>query len=508
MAKGIAAIRFKQWLDEWEGYQFDAAGHRSKPAPHAYMFALSAVQLRALSGVYRRKRDADAGEGLQRRHDEKRSITIRDFVRYGYPYSSLGASMRNERHDHLKKPGWLPTAIVVNILRTGDERRGRTVDDSDLITIDEVDGDFARLNLPYESAGEKWVPSGLEPIEVIDGQHRLWAFDEAIQDGTLPPDFQLPVVAFHGLDVGWQAYLFWSINISPKRINPSHAFDLFPLLRSEAWLDTFSELKIYREARAQELTELLFEAPSSPWLRRINMLGDKRKDAPEHAGVTQAGWARALMSTFLSPGGPRAARGLFGAPTTRADGPLDMHRAQQAALLIALWAQIEASIPVDADWAIALRGEDTADLVGDQINAAFSGPKTMLNQEQGVRGVLAVANDILFAVAQNDRELFEWGTDAEVPSKTVREDVEHELAILRKTPLWQTLTGLSQAIASFDWRSSDAPGLSKEQQLIRRAYRGGGGYVALRGQLMEHLAAQPTPIGAIAQQLAGHPGGV
>lgn len=508
MAKGIAAIRFKQWLDEWEGYQFDADGHRSKPSSHAYMFALSAVQLRALSGVYRRKRDADAGEGLQRRHDEKRSITIRDFVRFGYPYSSLGASMRDERHDHLKKPGWLPTAIVVNILRPGDERRGRKVENSDVITIDEVDGDFARLNLPYDAADEKWVPTGLEPIEVIDGQHRLWAFDEAIQDGTLPPDFQLPVVAFHGLDVGWQAYLFWSINISPKRINPSHAFDLFPLLRSEAWLDTFSELKIYREARAQELTELLFEAPSSPWLHRINMLGDKRKDAPEHAGVTQAGWARALMSTFLSPGGPRAARGLFGAPTTRADGPLELNRAQQAALLIALWSEIESTIPEDAEWATALRGEGVEDLVDEVINLAFSGPKTMLNQEQGVRGVLAVANDILFAIAQSDRETFEWGSDSEVPSKTVREDVEQELAILKRAPLWKILTDLSQAIASFDWRSSDAPGLSKDQQLIRRAYRGGGGYVALRGQLMEHIAAQQSAIGGVARQLSGHVGDV
>jgi hypothetical protein len=45
------------------------------------------------------------------------------------------------------------------------------------------------------------------------------------------------LVAFHGLDLSWQAYLFWTINIKPKRINPSLAFDLYPLLRSENWLD-------------------------------------------------------------------------------------------------------------------------------------------------------------------------------------------------------------------------------------------------------------------------------
>jgi len=50
---------------------------------------------------------------------------------------------------------------------------------------------------------------------VIDGQHRLCAFEEELNG-----EFEVPVVALQGLDIGWQAYLFSSINISPKRINP------------------------------------------------------------------------------------------------------------------------------------------------------------------------------------------------------------------------------------------------------------------------------------------------
>jgi hypothetical protein len=82
--------------------------------------------------------------------------------------------------------------------------------------------DAATLQLPYETWSAGWKPTELPPFEVIDGQHRLWAFEGASQ----LENFELPVVAFVGLDISWQAYLFWTINIKPKRINASLAFDL------------------------------------------------------------------------------------------------------------------------------------------------------------------------------------------------------------------------------------------------------------------------------------------
>ena len=87
---------------------------------------------------------------------------------------------------------------------------------------------------------------------MIDGQHRLWAFEGE----ELAGDYELPVIAFVGLDLSWQAYLFYTINIKPKKINTSLAFDLYPLLRTEEWLNKFEGPAIYRETRAQELVEL------------------------------------------------------------------------------------------------------------------------------------------------------------------------------------------------------------------------------------------------------------
>lgn len=109
----------------------------------------------------------------------------------------------------------------------------------DAIEVCAVNGG-AEVVLPVGSDDANWEPQGLPPIEVIDGQHRLFAFGET---SDLPDDFELPVVAYYGLDVGWQAYLFWSINVSPKKINPSHAYDLFPLLRTQDWLESVSAVR-------------------------------------------------------------------------------------------------------------------------------------------------------------------------------------------------------------------------------------------------------------------------
>lgn len=501
MAGKIQAIRFKQWLPEWDDFDFDPAQHRRKPDEHILLFSMPAVQLRALSGVYRRTRDSEGGEGLQRLHDPKRSAAIRDFVRFGHPYSGLPLAARDEASAAMRKPGWLPTAIVVNILTDQDERRGRNVAASDLVLIDHDGSNRAELTLPYSDRLEHWMPSDLEPFEVIDGQHRLWAFDEALQDGSLPGDFELPVVAFTGLDVGWQAYLFWSINVSPKRINPSHAFDLFPLLRSAEWLETLSDLRIYRQARAQELTEILYTQPESPFHNRINMLGESSRTAPPGAGVTQAGWVQAITTSFLSTGSGRSANGLFAADITPASGPLPWSRPQQAAFLILLWEGVKVSILRDQHgWVEELtrpNGQDTID--PDPVHA-FIGNRTMLNQEQGVRGVLAVANEIFFSIAKLNPELFDFETRIIPGAATTPEDVSVALSEITRSALAQQIADFGTQIAGFDWRSADAPSLTDEERLLKRAFRGSSGYVALREQLYRHLAAGPKEIAGVAEE--------
>ncbi len=251
---GVKVLRFKQWLDEWNTYEFDSKAHRRKPGEYLYLFSMRAGDLRRLCDVYRRTRDEGKVEGIQRVREDSRTARIQRYVRFGYPYGDLKPEQHTAEFASLRKPGWLPTAIVVNILEKGAIRRGKAIKPNGVITIRETgEGNF-ELALP---ADDPIDASTLPPMEVIDGQHRLWAFDSLNAEAPVPDDFELPVVAYQGLDIAWQAYLFWSINVSPKRINPSHAFDLYPLLRNQDWLEQPGALRVYREARAQELTECL-----------------------------------------------------------------------------------------------------------------------------------------------------------------------------------------------------------------------------------------------------------
>lgn len=442
---------------------------------------MDARELRSLAGIQRRDAETGAARstdiGIQRAHDPTRSSEIARFVQNGYPWSTLKETERRSGDfDDLRKPGWLPTAIVVNILTKRDKRPSGRVDDNDYVEIATQDG-HAEIILPA-TFDTGWAPKALHPIEVVDGQHRLWAFSESSRHA-----YDLPVVAFVGLDTSWQAYLFWTINIKPRKINPSLAFDLYPLLRAEDWLERVEGPKVYREARAQELTEVLWSHPESPWHRRINMLGQTRG-----LGVTQAGFVRTLTNTFIRRPTRRrgASGGLFTAPVLDEAEPLPWNRTQQAAFLIFIWQAIEEAVgQTTAKWALHLRKEAESDEAKDALDPAFAGKNTYLNTEQGVRAYLTVVNDLCFALVE-DLELDLW--EAISADGALDPDaVELEIEGLLEEPVAGVLEDLAAVLAEFDWRGADAPGLSPDERSLKRAFRGSGGYVEFRRQLLRDL---------------------
>ena len=491
----IAAIQCKQWLAEWDAYPFPEENERKKPPEQLLVFSMSAKQLRKLSGVYVRRREGSDATGIQRLHEKERSQKIGEYVRAGYPFGDLsGKQKSDEANDSLKKPGWLPTAIVVNFLKPGDQRRGKTVDAVDALEVEAANGGV-QIVLPSGVAESTWEPKGLAPIEVIDGQHRLFAFDEA---SGLPDDFELPVVAFHGLDMGWQAYLFWSINVSPKKINPSHAYDLFPLLRTQDWLESVSAVHVYREARAQELTDLLFRHGESPWKGRINMLGERKS-----GWVSQAGWVQAIYNSFLSPGlMGRSRKGLFAANLSSTTGPLNWSRPQQAAFLIFLWQKLRDAVASKVEgWPASLREHSTPQIdLQDGFDLAFLGPKTLLNQEQGVRGFCIALNDVLYRSASR-LQLDQWRMDDIDAGETRSEDIDRSLKEMEGQPFLDEISQAIATLADFDWRSSDAPDLTPEEELTKVGFRGTGGYGRVRQELLGLLAKESTELGRIAAQI-------
>ena len=491
----IPAIRINQWLTEWDSFRYRPQDRQRKPKKYFYLASIPVSLLRRLSNIPRRGVKDESGRqqatglraediGIQRGFEEKRTQDIQNFVNAGYPYADL-RKVEQDKFPELKKPGWLATALVVNVVGPTTSRKNLTPDANDLIRIEVTGQNTADLVLPSDAESPQWQPKGkIHPLEVIDGQHRLLAFGEK---ESIDGNFDLPVVLFEDLDISWQAYLFWTINITPKRIGPSLAYDLYPLLRTEDWLEPVPGPLAYRETRAQELTEALWSNPDSPWYERIGMLGRER------GKVTQAAFVRSLSLSFIRRpdiGGGRPG-GLFGASLSNDQiDVLGWSRSQQAAYLIYLWSELEHAIKcTDAAWAQHVRDNTKTGESGstDGQDPAFSGIYSLLATDQGVRGFLQVSNDVSFYQAK-EIGLPSWIRDFQGAATESTEVSEAARDLKSRQQIAAFVRELSEGIAKFDWSSSVTPGLTEETRNRQALYRAGSGYREARRQLSLHLS--------------------
>lgn len=493
----IPLLKVNQWLKSWE--ISDWSDDLPEPPHEFYIASVSLRVLRGLAGVSRRtienRKVVDKHAGYQRAHQLSRSKNIARYIQFGYPLSNQ-KNLDPEEHKKLVHPGWLPTSILVNIVQPGETRRragkDSTLDDSQAVTITN-DGLFHALNIPdtLESSRKKNQNNNLEPIEIIDGQHRLFAVDELGND-LYDEEYEVPVVFFNGLTESWQAYLFWVINVEPRKINTSLAFDLYPELRSQTWLESGEGPKIYQEHRAQELTEVLWRHDSSPWKDRIELHGGRKE-----GHVSNAAFIRSLMVSFVRRWGKEnRVGGLFGSiDGNGVEKVLPWKRSQQAAFLIACWTHIHIAVKKsDAQWVQALRAErlkneSLLEQSEFEKNAAFSGANTLLSTDQGCRVIFIVFN-AMSQLAYSELELEEWESE-EVSDKPNDTDVSIALSEFEQlSKPNQFLKTISHTLVNcgMDWRTSGAKSLSAEQSQMQAAYRGSSGYSLLQRECFKNLA--------------------
>ena len=212
----------------------------------------------------------------------------------------------------------------------------------------------------------------------------------------------------------------------------------------------------------------MYAYPDSAWKDRINMLGETGLGVP----VKQAGWVRSLLSTLLATGKGTSRPGLFQAPISDSDEPLEWSREQQAAFIITLWNDLRSVLADNGhQW---------------WIRSAFSSPEqsltarySILNQDMGVRAVLAVANDIFFNNADLWR-LNTWFPPLEPGLELTNNLISAAIASLEEAPFRPHILELAHGLVRFDWRSADAPGVKERprspEAIRKRSYRGSGGY--------------------------------
>ncbi|MBV6401675.1 MAG: hypothetical protein CNIPEHKO_01978 [Anaerolineales bacterium] len=297
----------------------------------------------------------------------------------------------------------------------------------------------------------------------------------------------MPVVAFNDLDVTWQAYLFYTINIKPKKINTSLAYDLYPLLRVQDWLEKSPDgLIVYRETRAQELTEILWSHSESPWFKRVNMLGEKRS-----GDVTQAAFIRSLLVSYVKKGKPIG--GLFGDELHSQKGDvLQWSRVRQAAFLICAWQNLETAITNSREsWAEALRKSYRS--VPSKANndtsikdPAFASSTSLLATDQGVRGILQVTNDMCY-IAADQIKLMNWFMEDDGSDVLDPKAVSSALSSIKKQSANSFLRKISEELCRFDWRTSSEKSLNETQRRAQMVFKGSSGYKELRQQLVDVL---------------------
>jgi DGQHR domain-containing protein len=486
MATEIPFIKVNQWLDIWDEVP-TASKLRTKPQPFFYIFSIDADVLMRLSKVYPRKATSARKDdtGIQRRHDPERSEEISNFIKIGYPLSALSTSKQNDSSlADLQMPGWLPTAIIANILSKDSEINGKKIKSNEAVIIDE---NKMVLRLPEGSDKKEWSPF-VEPLQIIDGQHRLYAFNDK---KSLKGKFQFPVVAFFNLDISWQAYLFYTINVKPKKINASLAFDLYPILRLEEWLERSPEgAFVYREARAQEIVESVWSYSESPWYHRINMLGETKSYGTT---VTQAAFIRSLIASFIKTTVTKGLGGLYGAKLPNGI-VLPWTRIEQASFIIFCWQKMYNAIKnTHANWAKDIRKqypqskkENWESEIGS-LDAAFSSKYSLISTDQGVRGFLHIINDFVFKLSTVYDIINLYNQETKVSEFAKDSLIKEKMKLLEKSTLKNLIETICSVIVDFDWRTSSEPGLSENERLKQMIFRGSGGYKELRSQLLTLL---------------------
>ncbi|MBI3825587.1 MAG: DGQHR domain-containing protein [Candidatus Rokubacteria bacterium] len=181
-----------------------------------YVFSLTAKTL--LSVSYTSERTRENRQGIQR---------------------GLNASRLREIGDYLQGrtagPPLLPNAIIVSL-------------SADAYFRDNY------IHIPNRPSAEAFV---------LDGQHRLWSFDDEYSGSV---DLPLVVSAFIDLPDEFKALVFRTINGTQRKINPSLVYDLIPMLRQTEWVE-------FEDRRAYYLVSSLNEDRDSPWHDKIGMVG-------------------------------------------------------------------------------------------------------------------------------------------------------------------------------------------------------------------------------------------
>lgn len=193
-----------------------------------YIFPMNSNKL--LRIAYTSPRNQNRKSGIQRGLDKNRLKEI------------------GEYYQSAREPGILPNAIIVSLSKDSFFKDGK-------------------INIPIREQGEAFI---------LDGQHRLFGFLPEYAKGK---SMDLVVSAFINLKNQMKAYIFRTINMKQRKINPSLVYDLIPMLRKE-WV-------LFEDDRAKSFVDYLNNTDGSPWNDGVAMLGGRERPITQASFITR-----------------------------------------------------------------------------------------------------------------------------------------------------------------------------------------------------------------------------
>ncbi len=202
-----------------------------------YIFTADPHYILELVGI---KDISKSDKNFQRPYDEKRIAEIKRYI--------LGRDKLYKKGKDVYAKGYIPNAIVLNLSNKYKilEEQGKTF-----------------ITFPDNGEIGKYKGS----IEIIDGQHRLLAFDDECIEQLAGKEYQMCFVALRNLTDEEKKEIFMVLNERQKTVDKNI------LLRHKKLLNLLLE----EEETRYEIISKLNSEEDSPFNKRIIMAGEKIK---------------------------------------------------------------------------------------------------------------------------------------------------------------------------------------------------------------------------------------
>ena len=141
------------------------------------------------------RREVKNDNYFQRPYDEKRISEIRNYL--------LGKDKLYKKGREVFSIGYIPNAIVINLSKKFKIQRNK----KDVF-----------ITFPTNVKDKKFKNS----IEILDGQHRLLAFDDETQKIIGNKNYEMCFVAFQGLSIDEKREIFMVLNERQKTVQAKH----------------------------------------------------------------------------------------------------------------------------------------------------------------------------------------------------------------------------------------------------------------------------------------------